>query len=61
VIIDEDKLVAMGVPLVRAADMMSTTSLVRHDPERTTAALIALFDELATGGRPAYLRSSIGT
>jgi uncharacterized cofD-like protein len=60
VIVDKEKLLALGVPLIRPADMMSSTSLVRHDPERTAAALLDLFDDLAADA-PDYFRSSIGT
>lgn len=46
VIVDEEELGRLGVRLIRSAPLMSTTSLVRHDPARTAAALLALFDEL---------------
>jgi uncharacterized cofD-like protein len=49
--IDSDNLYRMGVKLVRPGDMMSATSLVRHDPARTATALIELFEELILMGR----------
>jgi uncharacterized cofD-like protein len=44
--IDTDELHQLGVKLVQAGDVMSATSLVRHDPTRTAQALRVLFDEL---------------
>lgn len=44
--VDIDDLYRMGVKLVKAGDVMSATSLVRHDPVRTAKALLELFDEL---------------
>ena len=44
--IDTDDLYRLGVKLVRPGDVMSATSLVRHDPARTAKALLALFEEL---------------
>jgi uncharacterized cofD-like protein len=44
--IDGDDLYRMGVKLVEPADIMSATSLVRHDPARTAKALVELFEEL---------------
>jgi 2-phospho-L-lactate transferase/gluconeogenesis factor (CofD/UPF0052 family) len=46
VVVDDDALLAMGVRSIRAADIMSVTSLVRHHPQRTAAAIVALFDDL---------------
>ena len=45
---DVDDLQRMGVGTVKLADVMSTTSLVRHDPARTAAALVDLMEELGT-------------
>jgi 2-phospho-L-lactate transferase/gluconeogenesis factor (CofD/UPF0052 family) len=45
--VDPEGLRAAGVRVVRAADVMSSASLVRHDPERTAAALQALFRDLS--------------
>ena len=45
--VDVDDLYRMGVKLVKAGDVMSATSLVRHDPARTAETLLILFDELA--------------
>lgn len=44
--IDVDNLHGLGVRAVRRADMMSATSLVRHDPARTAKALMELYAEL---------------
>jgi uncharacterized cofD-like protein len=44
--VDTDELRALGVPVVHAADIASSPSLVRHDPTRTAAALLRLFDAL---------------
>jgi hypothetical protein len=44
--IDVDGLYRLGVKLVKAGDVMSATSLVRHDPARTAEALLELFEEL---------------
>ena len=44
--VDIDDLYQMGVKLVKAGDVMSATSLVRHDPGRTANALLELFSEL---------------
>ena len=41
--VDRPALEALGVCCVAQAPVMSGTSLVRHDPERTGAALEALF------------------
>lgn len=46
VVIDEEPLRELGVGLVRAADLMSASSLVRHDPARTAKALMDLYAEL---------------
>lgn len=45
--IDSDNLHHLGVKLVRYGDVMSATSLVRHDPARTAKALLELFEELS--------------
>lgn len=45
--VDIDDLYRMGVKLVKAGDVMSATSLVRHDPARTAVVLIELFDDLS--------------
>ena len=44
--VDADRLRALGVSVVRSADVMSTVSVVRHDPARTAHHLLALFHEL---------------
>ncbi len=44
--IDVDRLRELGVKTVRRADLMSATSLVRHDPGRTAQALMDLYAEL---------------
>ncbi len=44
--IDNDDLYRMGIKLVKTGDVMSATSLVRHDPARTAMALLAMFEEL---------------
>lgn len=46
--LDTDELYRLGVKLVKPGDVMSATSLVRHDPTRTAQALRALFAELET-------------
>ncbi len=46
VFIDEETIIKLGVRKIRAADMMSASSLVRHDPVRTADALVSLFGEL---------------
>ena len=46
VVIDTGELERLGVARVKAADVMSASSLVRHDATRTAAALVALLDEL---------------
>lgn len=50
--VDIDDLYRMGVQLVRAEDVMSATSLVRHDSTRTAKALIELFDDLKSKNNP---------
>jgi uncharacterized cofD-like protein len=47
--VDVDALRRLGVKTVHLADVMSRTSLVRHDPARSAAALTELFRELAPG------------
>lgn len=44
--IDIDHLYRMGVKLITAGDVMSATSLVRHDSARTAKALLEVFKEL---------------
>lgn len=46
VLFDDDKLRALKVKLLRSADIVSSSSLVRHDPARTAAALVRLFEGL---------------
>jgi len=46
VAVDVEALRGLGVKTVRLADIMSRTSLVRHDPARTAEALVTLFGEL---------------
>ena len=47
VLVDEPALYDLGVRIVRHANVMCSSSLVRHDSERTAAILLQLFDELA--------------
>lgn len=44
--IDIDDLYRLGVKVVKAGDVMSATSLVRHDPAKTAKALLGVFDDL---------------
>jgi uncharacterized cofD-like protein len=44
--VDTARLAEIGVGIVKTADVMSTVSVVRHDPARTAQSLVALFDEL---------------
>ncbi|MBW2293338.1 MAG: YvcK family protein [Deltaproteobacteria bacterium] len=44
--LDLDKMRELGVSLIRSKNIMSADSLVRHDPERTAAALIDLAEAL---------------
>ena len=44
--LDIDRLYEMGVKIVKIGNIMSATSLVRHDPGRTAQALVGLFEEL---------------
>ena len=44
--VDGAKLREIGVGIVKSAEVMSTVSVVRHDPSRTAQHLVALFDEL---------------
>jgi uncharacterized cofD-like protein len=53
VAIDADRLRAEGVTIVKSADVMSTASVVRHDPARTARALVELFADLER--RPVFL------
>jgi hypothetical protein len=48
VAVDADAIRALGVKAVREADVVSRTSLARHDPARTAAALSDLFASLGT-------------
>jgi uncharacterized cofD-like protein len=45
--LDMKKLSSMGVKVVKFEDVMSATSLVRHDPARTARALVDLFEDLS--------------
>ncbi len=45
--IDEPVLRKQGVRIIKSAEIMSTTSLVRHDPARTAAGLLSLFYDLS--------------
>lgn len=45
--VDIDDLYRMGVKVVKAGNVMSATSLVRHDPAKTAETLLGLFEELA--------------
>jgi uncharacterized cofD-like protein len=44
--VDLDALYDLGVKTVRTSDVMSTTSFVRHDPDRTGGVLLDLFKTL---------------
>ena len=44
--IDEARVHSLGVPLIWPAPVISTASKARHDPERTSLALLALFAAL---------------
>ena len=44
--IDEARVRALGVPLIWPASVISDASKARHDPQRTAAALLALFAAL---------------
>ncbi len=44
--LDLDVLYNLGVKVVKFGDVMSATSLVRHDPARMAKVLIELFEEL---------------
>jgi uncharacterized cofD-like protein len=46
VAVDVEELYRIGVKVVKRGDVMSKTSLVRHDPARTARALLELFEEL---------------
>ena len=48
--LDIDRLYEMGVKIVKIGNIMSATSLVRHDPDRTAKALVQLFEELTPLG-----------
>ncbi len=48
VTVDADAIRALGVKAVREADVVSKTSLARHDPSRTAAALADLIASLGT-------------
>lgn len=47
VVFDEEALRELGVRHILRAPVMSATSLVRHDPERTADALAQLFEQLS--------------
>jgi uncharacterized cofD-like protein len=47
--VDADRLREVGVKVVKSADVMSSASVVRHDPGRTSRSLLDLFDELEHG------------
>jgi uncharacterized cofD-like protein len=47
--VDPDRLRAIGVKAVHGGNVMSTSSVVRHDPALTAACLVELFDELEHG------------
>ncbi len=54
--IDEPQVHALGVPLVWSAPVISTASKARHDPVRTSLALVRLFAALdEAGATPAAL------
>jgi uncharacterized cofD-like protein len=44
--LDEARIAALGVDTIECEDIMSAASLVRHDPERTAAALLDLIERV---------------
>ena len=46
--LDVEALYELGVGIIQTADIASSSSLVRHDPERTGLALAAIFDSHAS-------------
>ncbi len=48
----------LGVKVVKFGDVISATSLVRHDPARTASVLIELFEELDPLGNKKSQQSS---
>lgn len=48
--VDEHNLRDLGVRVIKRANLMSATSLVRHDPARTAQALLELYSELINAG-----------
>jgi hypothetical protein len=52
VYLNVEDLQQMGVKRVKISNLMSTTSLVRHDPQRTAQALFELFEEIASNKKP---------
>jgi uncharacterized cofD-like protein len=49
VVIDAENLYKLGVKYIKFSNIMSSQSLVRHDPERVGKALVDLFNELSVG------------
>jgi len=47
--VDRDRLHAQGVKVVHHGAVMSTSSVVRHDPALTASSLLELFDEMEHG------------
>lgn len=58
--VDVARLHGIGVGVVKAADVMSTVSVVRHDPTRTAESLVSLFDELERRPAPAQPAAAKG-
>ena len=56
--LDVEALNNLGVKVVKFGDVMSATSLVRHDPTRTVKVLIELFEELDPLGSKLSQQSS---
>ena len=56
--LDVGALYKLGVKVVKFGDVMSATSLVRHDPTRTAKVLVELFEELDPLGSKKSQQSS---
>jgi uncharacterized cofD-like protein len=59
--IDEARVHALGVPLIWPAPVISEASKARHDPQRTAAALLALFAALQNNGTEPLSLSAAST
>jgi uncharacterized cofD-like protein len=56
--VDVGRLQEAGVSLIRFSDIMCTTSVARHDPERTARALMQLFCDLGADSKAPVRPSS---